>query len=298
MNKLGASRQVRKERINSRQTWTCGNTNSRHAGNMWKHNSSQTEDIWTNQKQADKNIMKQPQAARQEDQSAACTQDTQEAQTAGGHNQIWQIHSRSMGRIWNINSMQIWNIWNINSRQTGNKSKHQQHAQRNTYEHMNSCHRHTSCTNTTAGKHYIDYTFQGHTVIRHMHNNEEQTERTHTGDIWRSEQQADMKGMKKPTAGRHEKGQEQTSSMQTWNIWKHQQQADKTKVKTSKNARQKNLKTIHSRQAGHMWNNQQLQDRNKYKSMHRGKAIENQIADRQETNQSTSSMNKGNRGTD
>ena len=45
---------------------------------------------------------------------------------------------------------------------------------------MNSCHRHTSCTNTTAGNHYIDYKSQGHTGIIHLHNNEEQTERTHT----------------------------------------------------------------------------------------------------------------------
>ena len=47
-----------------------------------------------------------------------------------------------------------------------------------------------------------------------------------------------------------------------------------------------------------MWNKHQLQDRNKYKSMPTGKAIETQIADRQETNENTSSMNKGNRGTD
>ena len=39
-----------------------------------------------------------------------------------------------------------------------------------------------------------------------MHNNEEQAERKHTGEIGRTEQQAAMKGMKKPTSGRLEKG--------------------------------------------------------------------------------------------
>jgi hypothetical protein len=45
MNKSRAGRQVRKERAISRQTCTCGKTNSRQKGHMRKHNTNQTEDI-------------------------------------------------------------------------------------------------------------------------------------------------------------------------------------------------------------------------------------------------------------
>ena len=80
--------------------------------------------------------------------------------------------------------------------------------------------------------------------------------------------------MKASTAGRQNKS-ENIKKCQTEESENNPQQTGRTHVEQSTAARQEQIQK-HAQ----------------------GKAIENQIADRQETNQSTSSMNKGNRGTD